>query len=643
MRKKQREGEIEGEGRSLTEEDTTELLSRMEDDAEVSTEKELTPETWNETFDASNSIETPIGRVKMGANQISKFFDKKRTKEFGMVGPTLRNPDIIIEEKSEAKDGNSERESSYLFIKTFSRNGEKIKFYASITVRQEDMEISVSSHYMNRKAIQKKMTAGKVLYIRKALLLNSSEWHLAEHHDGVPDLLPTQGNNAGGKVTANASKKQGKGKKKVTVEYDLESNTWKGIPKEANLVSTGKAERGIVEGFTNDPRIRAMHDTRTGKTWLRVDAEREYKNALDYEGDVEQKWEVKIQDYVAEHYPTQATVSAETKSAKGLEEREAMKSDSVLRAMREKADAENKKAADATFAAWKKMEASKEKMEAREHKADVVENPSHGEEVLRDAVIDKLRESGIEVLGAAEGQKVLDMANGKDVRLEAKRKRALETASVSRDEKHQPTVVSSADGAKILNNLDTLANDFEKLSNTPKSFIGNAAKALGAERFGSGSEYATFETKNGKVVTIRLSNHNAKVAVLEDMVEKLEQERAAAMSQAVDEEQQHKVQEALDWFAAKMSVFSKEEQEAINACAIAFAERDQIVIPKVSIAVNAKCSQADLMTYASSAFFKIGKKRKSIAQFLSIVFEAYFPGGEGFVYKKMPGAKECSK
>lgn len=50
-----------------------------------------------------------------------------------------------------------------------------------------------------------------------------------------------------------------------------------------------------------------------------------------------------------------------------------------------------------------------------------------------------------------------------------------------------------------------------------------------------------------------------KVAVLEDTVEKLEQERAVAMSQAVDEDQQHKVQEALDWFAAKMSVFSKEE------------------------------------------------------------------------------------
>ena len=422
-----------------------------------------------------------------------------------------------------------------------------------------------------------------------------------------------------GKVTAKASKEQGKGKKKVTVEYDLESNTWKGIPKEANLVSTGKVERGIVEGFTNDPRIRAMHDTRTGKTWLRVDT---------FDNNAETPARI---NRVLEGEGYEIDVDGDSSGFVDFNNFE-----------------DAKRFADHVENVQEQVDAEREKLrlqnaEERYQRGVDGVKPSKAEVALRVAVIDKLRESGIEVLGAAEGQKVLDLANGKDVRLEAKRKRALETASVSRDEKHQPTVVSSADGAKILNNLDTLANDFEKLSNTPKSFIGNAAKALGAERFGSGSEYATFETKNGKVVTIRLSNHNAKVAVLEDMVEKLEQERAAAMSQAVDEEQQHKVQEALDWFAAKMSVFSKEEQEAINACAIAFAERDQIVIPKVSIAVNAKGSQADLMTYASSAFFKIGKKRKSIAQFLSIVFEAYFPGGEGFVYKKMPGAKECSK
>ena len=46
-----------------------------------------------------------------------------------------------------------------------------------------------------------------------------------------------------------------------------------------------------------------------------------------------------------------------------------------------------------------------------------------------------------------------------------------------------------------------------------------------------------------------MANYNVmkkKVEMLEDTVEELEQERAAAMSQAVDEEQQHKVQEALD-------------------------------------------------------------------------------------------------
>ncbi len=91
-------------------------------------------------------------------------------------------------------------------------------------------------------------------------------------------------------------------------------------------------------------------------------------------------------------------------------------------------------------------------------------------------------------------------------------KNILETASVSNSKKHQPTVVSSNDGAKILRNLDTLATDFEKLSNQPKFFIGEVAKAIGAKRYGSKSEYATFETKNGKIVTIRLADHNAKVS-----------------------------------------------------------------------------------------------------------------------------------
>lgn len=145
------------------------------------------------------------------------------------------------------------------------------------------------------------------------------------------------------------------------------------------------------------------------------------------------------------------------------------------------------------------------------HRGEVVSEMSQEERVLRDAVIDRLRESGMEVITDEEaGQRVLDEANGK-TKLSAKKRRALETASLGKTPRSL-TVVSSADGANVLKSIDTLVSEFEKSAVQPKTFIGDVAKALGAERGGSASEYASFETKNGKIITIRLSNHNAKVS-----------------------------------------------------------------------------------------------------------------------------------
>ena len=53
------------------------------------------------------------------------------------------------------------------------------------------------------------------------------------------------------------------------------------------------------------------------------------------------------------------------------------------------------------------------------------------------------------------------------VKFSAKQKRALETVSASHNGKHQPTVVSSATGAKILNSIDKLVESLEK---SAKSF-----------------------------------------------------------------------------------------------------------------------------------------------------------------------------
>ena len=429
----------------LTDEEVVAITDAMKVNATVAPTVEINDANWKE------SVDTPIGAVKMGENQKAKLFAKGREQQYGMLLETLSNPDVVLEEKDKEQNMFHERPSSYLFVKTFQKeDGSKYVHFESVTVSQEGMEVSISSHIIRENQLKNKLKSDRLLY--KATALDAP---------------------------ANTSAEQ------PIVGGSLSSDG-----KDTEKVSSGQED---------------------GEKNVLSDLEREFQKAFEHEEDVEQKWEDKIQDYVAEHYPTQATVSAATTSAKGVQEREAMKSDPVLRAMRKKADAAYKKARDATFVAQKKMETSKEKMEARKHKADVVENPSHGEEVLRDAVIDKLRESGIEVLGATEGQKVLDMANGKDVRLEAKRKRALETATMADESTNKATVVSSADGAKVQNNLEILADSYKNRPNKAKGFITDLSRSLGLEQH-EASQYGTFVTENGKLVTIRVSNHNARVS-----------------------------------------------------------------------------------------------------------------------------------
>ncbi len=76
-----------------------------------------------------------------------------------------------------------------------------------------------------------------------------------------------------------------------------------------------------------------------------------------------------------------------------------------------------------------------------------------------------LTESGIEVVQATD--EMTEAMLGNSAEMKAKKRRALETASVQ--EEHQPTVVSSADGAKVLNNLDNVATEYEEKSNQPKT------------------------------------------------------------------------------------------------------------------------------------------------------------------------------
>ena len=63
-----------------------------------------------------------------------------------------------------------------------------------------------------------------------------------------------------------------------------------------------------------------------------------------------------------------------------------------------------------------------------------------------------MKKSGLDVIESKEGQRVLDIANGRGTRLSAKQKRALETVTIADESTNNATAISSADGAKIQKN-----------------------------------------------------------------------------------------------------------------------------------------------------------------------------------------------
>ena len=157
--------EVDDNTQPLSEADADNVIAQMESSAETAPDLELTPDNWAAEFGEDGIVSTPIGDVKMGENQVAKLFEKGRSKEFGMIKPTLTNPDVIIEVPSHSADGNEERSSSYLFIKTFlGKNGKKVYYFKSVTIKKDGLEISISSHYDRAKRVKEALMKGKLLY-----------------------------------------------------------------------------------------------------------------------------------------------------------------------------------------------------------------------------------------------------------------------------------------------------------------------------------------------------------------------------------------------------------------------------------------------------------------------------------------------
>ena len=143
-------------GRSLSDEEANAVISRMEASAVEAPELELTPENWDEQFGEDGIVATPIGDVKMGENQYKKLIQRNRASYFGMILPTLKTPDLVMEEYDPVEG--AERDTKLLFVKTFIKpDGGRYVHFESVTVKKEDKEVSISSHEVNTVDLIKKM------------------------------------------------------------------------------------------------------------------------------------------------------------------------------------------------------------------------------------------------------------------------------------------------------------------------------------------------------------------------------------------------------------------------------------------------------------------------------------------------------
>lgn len=148
----------------LTEKEADSLIETMKAGAVTVKEVEINDSSWKPV------VTTPIGEVKMGENQKEKLFEKGRGDQYGMVLDTLENPDIILEEKDKDENLFHERPSSYLFIKTFQKaDGSKYIHFENVTVSQDGMEVSISSHIIREKQLRNKMKSDRLLYKATAL------------------------------------------------------------------------------------------------------------------------------------------------------------------------------------------------------------------------------------------------------------------------------------------------------------------------------------------------------------------------------------------------------------------------------------------------------------------------------------------
>lgn len=99
-------------------------------------------------------IETPLGAVRMGANQYQKFLEKKRGGLFLAARETLEKPLLVFTAENNA----------IVYVKSFSDADGKIKNIISATIKRDDVKVAITTHEERLNQILRKIKKTGILY-----------------------------------------------------------------------------------------------------------------------------------------------------------------------------------------------------------------------------------------------------------------------------------------------------------------------------------------------------------------------------------------------------------------------------------------------------------------------------------------------
>ncbi len=260
----------------LSREEAAEIIADMEEHAEVAPEVELTIENWDALFGEDGRVNTPLGEVKMGENQFTKLMRQGRSGKLGMIKPTLENPDIIVEDSSNAKDGDiTERTSSYVYVKTYVKpDGSRYYYFTSVTVSKDGHEVVVSNQEKRRNVLTNLLLKGRLVWKHADNVstasdvadgLYSPQGNLSDPTTEGTDAPQT--NNSVNKDTDKSAVTQTIGEKVAKAEAETEQNPTDG-QKEAGNYKKGHVRIGQFDITVENPKgsVRRGVDA-SGKAW----------------------------------------------------------------------------------------------------------------------------------------------------------------------------------------------------------------------------------------------------------------------------------------------------------------------------------------------------------------------------------------